>query len=62
MPHYQERSATNCLKNKVLRALRNESREVIEVRLGEESSIEGPTVGKCRFSISTIGRCPIKRE
>ena len=30
----QERSATNCLNNKVLRALRNESREVMEVRLG----------------------------
>ena len=37
----QERSATKCLKNKVLRALRNESREVTEVRLGEESSMEG---------------------
>ena len=29
-----ERSATNCLNKKVTEALRNESREIIEVRLG----------------------------
>ena len=50
----QENSDTNCLNNKILKALRNKIREVIEIRLGGRKFHKRKTVRKCRFSTSTI--------
>ena len=39
---------------KVLRALRKNSREVTEIKLGRESPQKEATEGNCKFCISTI--------